>query len=106
MGVYSFDGSDLKMMLCGAVERLWQEKDSIDALNVFPVPDGDTGTNMYHTLSAAVEEALATETDHIGLVADAAAKGALVGARGNSGVNYPRYSGNCQFLAIKRKSYC
>jgi DAK2 domain fusion protein YloV len=86
VGVYSFDGSDLKMMLCGAVERLWQSKDSIDALNVFPVPDGDTGTNMYHTLSAAVEEALATETDHIGLVADAAAKGALVGARGNSGV--------------------
>jgi len=86
VGVYSFDGNDLKIMLCGALERLWQSKDNINALNVFPVPDGDTGTNMYHTLSTAVEEALATETDHIGLVADAAAKGALVGAKGNSGV--------------------
>ena len=47
MAVYSFNGSDLLMMLRGAVNLLGQAKNEIDALNVFPVPDGDTGTNMY-----------------------------------------------------------
>lgn len=86
MAVYSFDGADLKMMLQGAADLLGQSKGEIDALNVFPVPDGDTGTNMYHTLAAALNEALRTDTNNIGLVAEAAARGALVGARGNSGV--------------------
>lgn len=86
MGVYSFDGNDLKLMFRGAVDLLGQSKGGIDALNVFPVPDGDTGTNMYHTLASAVEQAGATNSNHIGLVAEAAARGALVGARGNSGV--------------------
>lgn len=86
MGVYSFDGNDLKMMLRGAVELLEQSKGSIDALNVFPVPDGDTGTNMYHTLAAAEKEAAAINTNHIGLVGEAIARGGLMGARGNSGV--------------------
>ena len=86
MGVYSFDGDDLKLMFRGAVDLLGQSKGGIDALNVFPVPDGDTGTNMYHTLASAVEQAGATNSNHIGLVAEAAARGALVGARGNSGV--------------------
>jgi len=86
VGVYSFDGDDLKLMFRGAVDLLGQSKGGIDALNVFPVPDGDTGTNMYHTLASAVEQAGATNSNHIGLVAEAAARGALVGARGNSGV--------------------
>lgn len=86
MGVYSFDGDDLKMMFRGAVDLLEKSKGSIDALNVFPVPDGDTGTNMHHTLASAVEEAEATNTNHIGLVAEAIARGGLIGARGNSGV--------------------
>lgn len=86
MGVYSFDGNDLRMMFRGAVDLLEQSKENIDALNVFPVPDGDTGTNMYHTLASAVEEASVTDSNHIGLVAEAAARGGLLGARGNSGV--------------------
>lgn len=86
MGVYSFDGNDLKLMFRGAVDLLEQSKEGIDALNVFPVPDGDTGTNMYHTLASAVEEAGVTNSNHIGLVAEAFARGGLVGARGNSGV--------------------
>src|SRR5450830_1365280 len=86
MAVYSFDGKDLKLMFQGAVDLLEQSRDHIDSLNVFPVPDGDTGSNMYQTLTAALKEALLIETDNIGMVALAAARGALVGARGNSGV--------------------
>lgn len=86
MAVYSFDGSDLKIMLQGALETLGQAKNEIDALNVFPVPDGDTGTNMYNTLCSALDEVMSTNSDHIGLIAEAAARGGLMGARGNSGV--------------------
>lgn len=86
MAVYSFDGNDLKLILRGSVELLEQSREYIDSLNVFPVPDGDTGSNMYQTLTAALIEAQLLETDHIGMVAEAAARGALVGARGNSGV--------------------
>jgi hypothetical protein len=62
--------------------------DEINALNVFPVPDGDTGSNMLATLRAAVEEAggLTGEERHVARVAEAIAFGALMGARGNSGV--------------------
>lgn len=86
MAVYSFEGDDLKIMLRGAVDLLEQTKDEIDSLNVFPVPDGDTGTNMYQTLSSALKESLGIELNHIGLVAEACARGGLIGARGNSGV--------------------
>lgn len=86
MAIYSFDGNDLKLILRGSVELLEQSREHIDSLNVFPVPDGDTGSNMYQTLTAALREAHLMETDHIGMVAEAAARGALVGARGNSGV--------------------
>ena len=67
----------------------WLEKCAadIDALNVFPVPDGDTGTNMLLTMRSSLEEASST-TDSSGAseVAQAMARGALIGARGNSGV--------------------
>ncbi len=86
MAVYSFDGNDLRLILRGSVELLEQSKEHIDSLNVFPVPDGDTGSNMYQTLTAALNEAEPLETNHIGMVAEAAARGALIGARGNSGV--------------------
>ncbi|MCC6178951.1 MAG: DAK2 domain-containing protein [Chloroflexi bacterium] len=59
---------------------------SVNALNVFPVPDGDTGTNMSMTLRAAAEEVEREHADHAGALAQAAARGALMGARGNSGV--------------------
>jgi len=58
----------------------------INDLNVFPVPDGDTGTNMYFTVRSAMVEARKERTNDLARVAAAAAQGALMGARGNSGV--------------------
>lgn len=73
-------------MLMGSVNILSIYKPEIDALNVFPVPDGDTGTNMYLTLLEAVKEAQQVQGNHLGEVMEAAAQGCLMGARGNSGV--------------------
>ena len=86
MAVYFFDGNNLKMMLRGAVDLLGQSTEEINDLNVFPVPDGDTGTNMYQTLEAAANKAYKMDSSSISLVAKAAARGGLLGARGNSGV--------------------
>ena len=57
----------------------------INQLNVFPVPDGDTGVNMYHTLKRAYEEITPIESENASVIADRFAYGALMGARGNSG---------------------
>lgn len=65
---------------------LYEHKDEVDALNVFPVPDGDTGTNMYLTFLSALREVEKTSQDTLAVVVEAAAQGALMGARGNSGV--------------------
>lgn len=73
-------------MARAAAVQLEAEKARVDALNVFPVPDGDTGTNMALTLWAAVEAVLGSDTTSLGELADCAAQGALMGARGNSGV--------------------
>lgn len=86
MYIFSFDGEQLKYMLVGAANQLAENKAEIDALNVFPVPDGDTGTNMYLTMLAGVREARQVESGKIGDVAAAVARGCLLGARGNSGV--------------------
>ena len=70
-----------------ALAALADAREEIDALNVFPVPDGDTGTNLYLTLEAAVAAAQVLPEDApVAVVADAFARGALLGARGNSGV--------------------
>lgn len=73
-------------MLLGSTNLLAQYKKEIDNLNVFPVPDGDTGNNMYLTLLAAAKEVQNLETTNVGEVAEAAAQACLMGARGNSGV--------------------
>jgi len=86
MGLVTIDGKILrKMMICGANE-LTRNSRVLDALNVFPVPDGDTGVNMAHTVQAAAREAAKLNTPNIYDVAKAASNGALRGARGNSGV--------------------
>ena len=59
---------------------------AVNSLNVFPVPDGDTGTNMVLTMQAAFEEVENSAVDNVGQLAHAIARGALMGARGNSGV--------------------
>ena len=73
------------MVLAGA-ERLTANVDLVNSLNVFPVPDGDTGTNMNMSFVSGAENLKATASQHVGELANALAKGLLMGARGNSGV--------------------
>lgn len=82
----SLDGQDFKEMVRAA--RLWlrQHQEAINALNVFPVPDGDTGTNMTLTMNSAWQEIENQREDNIGIIVGKVAHGALMGARGNSGV--------------------
>jgi DAK2 domain fusion protein YloV len=82
----TIDGQDLREMFAAAASWLEKSSADIDALNVFPVPDGDTGTNMLLTMRSTVEESQAVSDPSVSGVAKAMAKGALVGARGNSGV--------------------
>lgn len=74
-----------QMVLTGAA-NLSENAQRVDALNVFPVPDGDTGTNMNLTMSSGVEELKKNPNGHLGKAAEALSKGLLMGARGNSGV--------------------
>lgn len=73
-------------MVINASNRLEDEKEYVNSLNVFPVPDGDTGTNMSMTFKAAVCEIENMSTKSIGEISQKIARGALMGARGNSGV--------------------
>ena len=82
----SINGRDFYNMVVNASNRLAEESDFVNSLNVFPVPDGDTGTNMSMTFKAAVKEIENINSNSIGEVSKKLAKGALMGARGNSGV--------------------
>ncbi len=82
----SCKGRELKLLLHAATTWLEKHASSINALNVYPVPDGDTGTNMVLTMQAALEEIRTAPDDSAAAVARAAAHGSLMGARGNSGV--------------------
>ena len=79
-------GNALRDAMISASNRLAQVKQSVDKLNVFPVPDGDTGTNMSMTLSTAARELARLHDEPISRVADVASSALLRGARGNSGV--------------------
>ncbi len=85
-GIYAIDGKELKWMIAAALSWLKQHKEAVNALNVFPVPDGDTGTNMTLTMTSAWQEISDLEDDNVGFIASKVAHGALMGARGNSGV--------------------
>lgn len=76
----------IKEMLAGGAANLEINKEYVDSLNVFPVPDGDTGTNMSLTIATAVREMHAVQSDDLDDIVGAFARGALKGARGNSGV--------------------
>jgi DAK2 domain fusion protein YloV len=82
----SVAGQELREMFSAATSWLEKSSEEIDALNVFPVPDGDTGTNMLLTMRSTMEEAYRAPDHSASGVAQAMAKGALMGARGNSGV--------------------
>ncbi|NLH14447.1 MAG: DAK2 domain-containing protein [Firmicutes bacterium] len=91
MGVLSLklqymDGNDFRKALVAGAQTLGENKELVNSLNVFPVPDGDTGTNMYLTVLSAVKESEKVGESRIGKVAAAASMGSLMGARGNSGV--------------------
>ncbi|WP_206811815.1 DAK2 domain-containing protein [Paradesulfitobacterium ferrireducens] len=73
-------------MIAGGARALEQKKQEVDALNVFPVPDGDTGTNMFLTIQSAARDAERTSGESVSEVAAAVSMGSLMGARGNSGV--------------------
>lgn len=86
MSLLYIDGSDYIRALKGGTVRLENNRDEVDQLNVFPVPDGDTGTNMFLTLQSAVREGEKNQDKPLGKVAKAVSTGSLMGARGNSGV--------------------
>ncbi len=80
------DAKILKEMFVSGANNLQNHKDLVDKLNVFPVPDGDTGTNMSLTISYAMKELSKVENGTITEIGKALSKGSLMGARGNSGV--------------------
>jgi DAK2 domain fusion protein YloV len=84
--VDSLSGQELRDMFMAATDWLEKNASEIDALNVFPVPDGDTGTNMLLTMRSTLEEAYRAPDHGTTAIAKSIARGALMGARGNSGV--------------------
>jgi DAK2 domain fusion protein YloV len=80
------DGRQLGKMAKAGLEILEQNRQVVNDLNVFPVPDGDTGTNMVLTMRAAMKRVEDSDDSHVGNVAHELSQGALMGARGNSGV--------------------
>ncbi len=86
MSTFRIDGSLLKQMIINGTVNLENNSDKIDQLNVFPVPDGDTGTNMKLTLTSGAKEIKNIDSKSIYEVARKLSRGLLMGARGNSGV--------------------
>ncbi|MDI7246359.1 MAG: DAK2 domain-containing protein [Bacillota bacterium] len=82
----SLDAGDLARAIASGTEWLGANREFVNSLNVFPVPDGDTGTNMHLTLLSAMREVEKAAGGSLSQVAEAAAMGSLMGARGNSGV--------------------
>ncbi len=80
------DGQGLKALVEAGMTWLKANQQLVNSLNVFPVPDGDTGTNMLLTMQAAYNEIAHSGESNVGIIAHAVAQGALMGARGNSGV--------------------
>lgn len=86
MTLKSLEAEKLAQMFIEGATNLSNNVKLVDSLNVFPVPDGDTGTNMNLSITSGVKEVKKQAPDHVGKVAGAFAKGLLMGARGNSGV--------------------
>ncbi len=104
--ILAVDGQGLKRLIQASLTWLRHHQTAINALNVFPVPDGDTGTNMLLTMQSAWAEIADSPEQNAGMVAQSIAHGALMGARGNSGVilsqlwrGFARSLGNKQTFA-------
>ena len=90
---------EFRKWVASGAKLLETNRAKVDALNVFPVPDGDTGTNMSLTIQSAVREMNMCASNNIMEVCDAISKGALKGARGNSGVILSQiFRGICQVI--------
>ncbi len=102
----SLGGQELRDMFIAATD--WLEKNAldIDSLNVFPVPDGDTGTNMLLTMRSTIEEAYRAPDRSASAVAQAIATGALMGARGNSGVILSQIWRGLSEGLVGKKTFC
>ena len=82
----AIDGQTFKAMFSFAVEWFAKSESDVNSLNVFPVPDGDTGTNMLLTMRSSLEDIMSSAEKSVSVIVDAIARGSLMGARGNSGV--------------------
>lgn len=82
----SIDANKLQQMIIGAYEYLDENKDLVNELNVFPVPDGDTGTNMFMTIKSGLDKVNKSGLSSVEEVSKSLSQGTLMGARGNSGV--------------------
>lgn len=109
----TIDGHNFYNMIVNACNRLEEQKEFVNSLNVFPVPDGDTGTNMSMTFRNAVLEVQGIKDSTIGEMSKKLAKGALMGARGNSGVILSQILrgissgiGNAEIVDSKKFSHC
>src|SRR5512144_2292086 len=84
-GITTCNGPRFKRLAAASLAWLEQNYEAVNQLNVFPVPDGDTGTNMLLTMRAAYREIAANQSPDVGEIADKLAYGAVMGSRGNSG---------------------
>ncbi|MFN4267920.1 MAG: DAK2 domain-containing protein [Fervidobacterium pennivorans] len=100
----TINGSDMKGIFMKGAENLLAHRDEINALNVFPVPDGDTGSNMSSTMLEACKYLENLTDEKLSNVLDAIKRGTLMGARGNSGVILSQiFRGFCDTLSKKSK---
>lgn len=91
MIIYELDGLNFAKMVSMGAKNLLSDIERINALNVFPVPDGDTGTNMHMTIDGGVKEGINANTESIGKVAKLMSRNMTLNARGNSGVILSQY---------------
>ena len=99
MSIHRLDGNHFHQMIQESAHYFSQYVASINALNVFPVPDGDTGTNMNLTWQSAVQQLQGKSNEHIGHIGSIVSRGLLIGARGNSGVILSQlFRGFCKYI--------
>lgn len=102
----TINSTEFRKMVAGGARMLEINRAKVDALNVFPVPDGDTGTNMSLTMQSAVKEMNACSSNRFQEICDAVSKGALRGARGNSGVISSQiFRGICSVLKDTKDAF-
>ena len=96
---YSLRPILFKDMMIKSEEQIGIQKENINAINVFPIPDGDTGSNIYFTLQAIVKEVQLITEGNCDQIFQAISKGSFIGAKGNSGVIYSQFLiGVAEFL--------